>query len=113
LPSWMQERHAPFVVGERLVVARLSTLVSLPAHPRDRPLRHLLGLQRPLVCALSGPLAAAAARAATRSPSLLLSEIDPLSLLESRRVVDAEKARAWNKVLARKRPGWIDLGWER
>lgn len=113
LPSWMQERQAPFVAGRQLVVAPVSTLVSQPAHPRDRPLRHDLGLDRPLVAALAGDLAGVAAKASERSPTLLLTEIDPLALLRTERVSDAEKARAWNKVLTRKRPGWVDLGWER
>lgn len=113
LPSWMQQRQAPVVVGERLVVVPAASVVSQPAHPRDRPLRHRFGSERPLVATVARSIGAVAARAAEKAAVLLLTEIDPLSLIQRRKLVDAAKAQAWNTALSRDRPAWADMGWER
>ncbi|WP_374275574.1 hypothetical protein [Brevundimonas sp.] len=114
LPRWMQGRVRPFAAVDGLAVLPVSTVLSTPAHARDRVVRHELTATDALVAATAQAIVEAQppTRPGAASGELVIAYIDPLSLLAVQRTVNPKAAEVWNAAV-RRQADWTRAGWMR
>lgn len=116
LPVWMRTRTAPFAARDDLVVFPAGSLVSTPAHTRDRVLRHAFHAGDALVAASTAELAGVGRDDRPRDAvvsELVVVSIDPLSLPAVVQTVSPRDAQSWNEEVRRRLPVWSRAGWTR
>lgn len=112
LPGWRRWRMAPFLTAPGTIVLPAAMFLSTPAHARDRAVRHQLANGD----ALAGGSVGAALDAAARfcgDQTLTLVQIDPMLLLDRRRINDRVMTDVWNTTVKQSLPQWLKAGWIR
>ncbi len=116
LPRWMQARIHPFAARDELTVIPVTTLVSTPAHTRDRVVRHAVEGADAMVAGMAHSFARAVVapeHPGAPDETLVTAFIDPLTLLAVQYTVSPVRADAWNETLRRERSAWLTAGWAR
>lgn len=114
LPRWTHGRVRPFAFTDDFAVLPVTTVVSTPAHARDRVVRHEVSAADALISATVQSLVEAEAtpRDSLVGPDMLIAHLDPLTLLAVQRTVNPKGAETWNTAV-RKQADWARSGWLR